>query len=116
MRVRRDAEEACRALAAQGITGRLEMWRPGRPRRDMACDIEKGAGLTVVETDAVCPSFRRWEPFRADAREHPFAVVTGRSRTDVCGFQVDEPTKNKTAVGERMRAACVKHKIHMQRC
>jgi hypothetical protein len=41
--------DACRSIARQGITGRLEMWRSGRSCWDLAADIERGAGLTVRE-------------------------------------------------------------------
>ena len=42
--------DACRALLAEGITRRLEMWRAGRSHWDAAADIEVGAGWTVRET------------------------------------------------------------------
>jgi hypothetical protein len=43
--------EACRALLARGITGRLEVWRPDRPLADVRLNIEKGAGFTVMATE-----------------------------------------------------------------
>src|SRR6516162_4720328 len=42
--------DACRALLARGITGRLEVWRQGRASADMQLNIEKGAGLAIRET------------------------------------------------------------------
>jgi hypothetical protein len=45
--------DACRALLARGITGRLEVWRRGKTSADMQLDIEKGAGLTIRETATV---------------------------------------------------------------
>jgi hypothetical protein len=45
--------DACRALLARGITGRLEVWRRGKTSADMQLDIEKGAGLMIRETATV---------------------------------------------------------------
>jgi hypothetical protein len=42
--------DACRALLARGITGRLEVWRQGKISADMQLDIERGAGLAICET------------------------------------------------------------------
>ena len=67
--------DACRALLAQGITGRLEMWRPGKAHSDMSTDIERGAALTVAETAESGPDFRPWRPFEKDADEHAFPAV-----------------------------------------
>ena len=50
--VRNPIFDACRALLARGITGRLEVWRPGKPSAPMQLDIEKGAGAVIVETAA----------------------------------------------------------------
>jgi hypothetical protein len=55
--------DACRALLARGITGRLEMRRPGRPTWDLAVDIEDGAGLTVRETETEGQRIVHWMPF-----------------------------------------------------
>jgi hypothetical protein len=56
--------EACRALVARGITGRLETWRAGKTHPDMIIpDIEEGARWTVVENDKEGPVIRSWEPF-----------------------------------------------------
>jgi hypothetical protein len=73
--------DACRALLARGITGRLEVWRPGRVSADMRLDIERGARLTIRETDDRGLRLVRWEPFSTD--EAPNAVLSGRveSRT-----------------------------------
>jgi hypothetical protein len=42
--------DACRALLARGITGRLEVWRRGKTSADIQLDIERGAGLAISET------------------------------------------------------------------
>ena len=73
--------DACRALLAEGITGRLEMWRVGRSPRDAAVDIEVGAGWTVSETRDVGPLFARWRSFARDGEEDAFPADTGRCRT-----------------------------------
>ena len=44
--------DACRALLAQGITGKMQVWwRGGSSFPAMTLDIERGAELTVEETD-----------------------------------------------------------------
>lgn len=80
--------EACRALVAHGVTGRLEMWRRGKDHYDMALDVERGARLTVAETAEAGPAFREWKPFTSQASENAFPAVTGRSRNGAFDFQV----------------------------
>jgi hypothetical protein len=58
--------DACRALLAMGITGKLQVWRRGATFPAMTLDIEKAAGLTVVETETEGPRFTRWRPFSGD--------------------------------------------------
>jgi hypothetical protein len=73
--------DACRALVALGITGKLEVRRPGRVSADMHLDIERGAGLTIRETDDRGLRLVLWKPFTAD--QAPNAILSGRveSRT-----------------------------------
>lgn len=54
--------DAARALLARGLTGRFETIdsKTGKPR--MRFDIEKAAGLCVVEEDGRRPRLRRWSP------------------------------------------------------
>jgi hypothetical protein len=66
--------DACRALFAQGITGKLAVWRPGSVFPAMILDIERAAGLTVADTDAAGPRFVRWRPFSAE--DAPDAVLS----------------------------------------
>lgn len=66
--------EACRALIAAGITGRLEMWRPGKSHYDIATDIDAGARLTVVETATRGPVVAQWERWEGEASEQAFPV------------------------------------------
>ena len=76
---RTPAFAACRALLARGITGRLEVWRPGKTCADMQLDIETGAGLTISETDAHGLQVVPWQPFarhpveRSAFVQHPSA-------------------------------------------
>jgi hypothetical protein len=72
--------DACRALLALGITGKLEMWRPGKAWPDMQLDIERGAQLTVEESDRQAPRFVRWRP-REDAAANALRGSEGSART-----------------------------------
>jgi hypothetical protein len=69
----RDPElDACRALVAIGITGRLAVWRSGAAHAASRVDIERGAKWSAVETDHG-PRFVPWQPFdpwRRPPREH----------------------------------------------
>ena len=67
------ALDACRALLALGITGKLEVWRPGKEWPDMQLDIERGAQLTVEESDRQAPRFVRWRA-REDLSKCPARV------------------------------------------
>jgi hypothetical protein len=44
----------------------MEVRRPGRASADMHLDIERGAKLTIRETDDRGLRLVRWEPFSAD--------------------------------------------------
>ena len=56
--------EACRALVARGVAGRLDVWRAGKTHPDVIVpDIEEGARWTVVENAREGPVIKRWEPF-----------------------------------------------------
>ena len=53
--------EACRALLARGVIGRLEVWRFGKDYPDMLVrDIAKAAQWTVKEDEKRGPRFARW--------------------------------------------------------
>jgi len=55
--------EACRALLARGIGGRLEVWRFCKDHPDMLIpDIAKAAGSTVEENEKRGPRFAWWKP------------------------------------------------------
>jgi hypothetical protein len=57
--------DACRALFAQGVTGKLAVWRGEAAAPCMTLDIERGAGLTVSETDKDGLRLVPWRPFAA---------------------------------------------------
>jgi len=73
--------DACRALITLGITGKLEMWRPGKVGPDMQLDIERAAKLTVVETEKVGPHLASWRPFAPDTQD----AVLSRTRSPLAG-------------------------------
>jgi hypothetical protein len=60
---RNPEHDACRALLARGITGRLEVWRAGTTFPASSIDIERGAGWTISETEEHGPRLVRWRPF-----------------------------------------------------
>jgi hypothetical protein len=82
--------DACRALLALGITGTLEMWRAGKMWPDMELDIERGAKLTVEESDRQTPRFIRWRP-REDASANASRGSEGSARTRASEFSALEP-------------------------
>ena len=54
--------DACRALLARCITGRLEAWRRGKTSADMQLDIERGARLAVWESEKHSLRTMAWRP------------------------------------------------------
>ena len=62
--VREPLFAACRALAAQGIKGRLEMFRAGKAHPDITAHIERTAGMIVSETTTHGPLVRPWRPLK----------------------------------------------------
>jgi len=54
--------DACRALLARGVTGRLEVWRRGRTSADMQLDMERGARLALCETATESLRVVPWQP------------------------------------------------------
>jgi len=59
--------EACRALLARGVTGRLEVWRPRGTFPGLILDIEKATKLTVEESATVSARIVPWMPFAMGA-------------------------------------------------
>jgi hypothetical protein len=59
----RDPEfDVARVLLAEGVAGRLEVWRATGTEAAMYLDIEKAAGLTVEETVTKGPRMVKWVP------------------------------------------------------
>jgi hypothetical protein len=71
--------DACRALLARGITGRLEVWRSGKASADMQLDIERGAGLAICETATESLRVVPWRPWRPRPDITSQDVVSRRS-------------------------------------
>jgi hypothetical protein len=78
--------DACRALLAHGITGTLEVWRPGGVAADMRLNIERGAKLTISETDDRGLRPVRWEPFSSD--QVSSVVLSGRVEPRTAGREL----------------------------
>lgn len=94
--------ETCRALAAQGVVGRVEMWRVGGAQWDMASDIETGALLTVSEGPMAGPRFALWQEFE-DAGEIAVSRSTGSARTGKRSSGARREPAEQTAAGESTR-------------
>ena len=63
---------ACRALKAKGLTGRVEFYRPGVPYPGLIVhDLDKAAGLRVVETEHEGPILKKWRPFEDGSSATP---------------------------------------------
>lgn len=68
--------EACRQLAARGVTGRLEVWRSGKRHADVIVrDIVRAAGWTIEETAKIGPRLRRHRPMTATAFSGRYAIA-----------------------------------------
>src|SRR5262245_32400281 len=73
--------DACRALLARGITGLLESWHKDASFAAMYLDIEKGARLTVQESEHIGPRFVAWSPPPEELRANGDSRVGGSART-----------------------------------
>lgn len=68
--------DACRQLAARGVTGRLEVWRAGKRHADVIVrDIVRAAGWTIEETAKAGPRLRRHRPMTATAFSGRYAIA-----------------------------------------
>jgi hypothetical protein len=85
--------DACRALLARGITGRLEVWRRGRTSADMQLGIGKGAGLTVAENDYDGLRLRPYKP-------KPDRCRRGKATAAISGSPVPATQTSKTAASD----------------
>jgi hypothetical protein len=81
--------DACRALFARGITGRLELWRRGKTSADIQPDIERGTGLAIKETATESLRIVTWEPWRPNSDEPSCSLgaradAVSRGRSSLC--------------------------------
>jgi hypothetical protein len=53
---------SCRALVAKGLTGSLGIWGGEKHARGLVRDIEKGAKLTIIESEKVGPKLALYQP------------------------------------------------------
>jgi len=60
------AYDACRALLARGITGRLQTRLAGQEYGSLRLDIEHGAKLRAQEGAASGPRLVKWRPYPTD--------------------------------------------------
>jgi len=59
---------ACRLLAERGVTGRLEVWRPGKRHADSVVrDVRRAAEWTIEETAKIGPRLRKHRPMTTTA-------------------------------------------------
>ncbi len=57
--------DACRALQARGLAGKLRVWRDGQSAPDMAMGIGWGAGRRTEDTGRTGPRVAKLEPYPA---------------------------------------------------
>src|SRR5262245_15334886 len=93
--------DGARALAAKGITGRVEVWRRGGTSPAMAFDIEKAARLTVKEGDKDGLRFARWQPHPEPAGANAVSCRPVESRTAGDASPATYPPRKKSAVFDR---------------
>ena len=83
------AFEACRALLAKGVKGRLVTYSPGSSVPRMRVDIEIGAKLTTIDSSTVGPRFGRCRPHptsnQGDDAEKAFPVQPSRQGRSFLG-------------------------------
>jgi hypothetical protein len=55
--------DACRAMQALGLSGPVEFYRPKVPYPGLIIrDLDKAAGLRIVEDERVAPAIKKWRP------------------------------------------------------
>jgi hypothetical protein len=60
--------DACRVLAARGLTGKLKIFDSVTGKLRLTVDISAGAGMSVIENRKHGPRFAAWKPFEKAAR------------------------------------------------
>jgi hypothetical protein len=94
--------DACRALLARGINGRLEVWRRSKTSADMQFDIELGAGLAVWESEKHSRRTAAWRPRAPD-------IVSSRAvqrAAAVCDLASAGHLPTKTAASDSTAPRC----------
>jgi hypothetical protein len=61
--------DACRALRARGVTGKLAMYSRGGTVARAKVDIEEGAELTIIENAKEGPRLARYRPYPSGTGE-----------------------------------------------
>ena len=99
--------DACRALLALGITGPLESWHKDAHFAAMFLDIEKGARLTVQESEHIGPRFISWSPPPGELRSDCVSRVGGSARTAANEIQVGSrgPAKKRPSLLDPMEVS-----------
>jgi hypothetical protein len=94
--------DACRALLARGITGRLEVWRQGKRSADMQLDIERGALFAIWETTTLSLRLVPWHPWWRTDDVDPNAVLYGgvQPPAAVCAPPSGGHSPTKTAASD----------------
>ena len=112
--------EACRALIARGITGRMEVWRAGKAHADIIVpSIEEAARWSVVENDkerALSLSYGSRCP--RTFSEMPFPAVGGfRQRLILClGYPVPTPRGRGQKTAPTDRSPDGSHYLEKSQC
>ena len=60
--------DACRVLAARGLTGKLKIFDSVTGKLRLTLDIVAGAGMSVIENRKHGPRFAEWKPFEKAVR------------------------------------------------
>jgi hypothetical protein len=92
--------DACRALLARGIIGRLEVWRQGKTSADMQLDIERGAGLAIWETATQSLRVVPWRPRPDITSQNAVSHRAVRPPAATYASPVGLPTPEPTPVPE----------------
>jgi hypothetical protein len=96
--------DACRALHARGVTGRLEVRRRGKTSADLLLDIERGAGLAIKETTTESLRVVVWEPWRPRHDDLFQGCVSYRRVQPPAA--ADDPLKSASRVGQSRALRC----------
>ena len=93
--------EACRALLARGIGGRLEVWRFCKDHPEMLIpDIAKAAECTIEENEKRGPRFVQWKPRPQDAPWTAVSLSGGIAPADLLNSGDHPPLGKKSEPAE----------------